>query len=424
MKNDLIAQHNLLTTARYEMSSLQKDIVYIMISQLHDNRGHQQHKIPISLLQEKKGVRVRREKALSAARKLMSSGVRIYDEQQQKFVVVGILSHADYDDYHLVLEFDEKIYPFFLNLKERFTTFLLHSALSLKSRYSKRLYEMLSQFKDTKVLKITVKELKMRLGLIDPITLKERYTDFNMFTKKVLKVAQEEIPEHTELSFTYTAKKTGRKYTDLIFNIQYLKPTSDSKEKLNKTLSQPRLQQKAGKYPNDKLTPDAWKLYSFLTAEVRWLKPKLAYKLVQNVSLNTLWHYIHEYQMLMKRQEERPSPKDFFQKKLELKNHPSTEAIYRRSLEIKGNPNLVQEPSQDIEQRSILGVCYTKMAKLGMPHSAIWEITREIREKVKPEELHAFLEKVSAEMTEKEVSQSDNGNYLKERLRKEYNLSL
>ena len=81
--------------------------------------------------------------------------------------------------------------------------------------------EMHTQFKDTGVMQITLRELKMRLGLIDLITGKERYTEFGLFTGKVLDVAQKELAEHTDISFTYTAKKTGRKYTDLEFQISY-----------------------------------------------------------------------------------------------------------------------------------------------------------------------------------------------------------
>ena len=47
------------------------------------------------------------------------------------------------------------------------------------------MYEMLSQFKDTGVMTVSLKELKTRLGLIDLETGKERYTEFGLFTSLV-----------------------------------------------------------------------------------------------------------------------------------------------------------------------------------------------------------------------------------------------
>ncbi len=41
-------------------------------------------------------------------------------------------------------------------------------ALSLKSKYSKRFYEMLSQYKDTRMMKVSINDLKHRLQFIDP----------------------------------------------------------------------------------------------------------------------------------------------------------------------------------------------------------------------------------------------------------------
>jgi plasmid replication initiation protein len=168
-KNDkIVRQNNLLTTARYRMSALEKDIIYMMLSQLKaDDTWERQYEIPIRMFQEKKGVRIRREELLSAAKKLISRGLTIYYEDQKKFITIGILVSADYGEEekknHLILGFDPKLYPFLTNLKQRFTTYRLQAALTLKSKHSKRLYEMFSQFKDTGVMKVSLKELKTRL---------------------------------------------------------------------------------------------------------------------------------------------------------------------------------------------------------------------------------------------------------------------
>lgn len=69
---------------------------------------------------------------------------------------------------------DPKIRHFF-DLKQNFTTFQLHMALSLDSKYAKRIHEMLSQYKDIGSIKIELLELKRRLLLYDDKTGDEQY---------------------------------------------------------------------------------------------------------------------------------------------------------------------------------------------------------------------------------------------------------
>lgn len=83
------------------------------------------------------------------------------------------------------------------------------------------MYEMLSQFRSTGIMRIGVDELKSRLGLIDASTGKERYTVWTMFATKVLEVAKSELGQYTDIHFTYQAKRRGRKFTDLEFKIKY-----------------------------------------------------------------------------------------------------------------------------------------------------------------------------------------------------------
>ena len=90
---------------------------------------------------------------------------------------------------------------------------------ALRSKYSKRIYKMLSQFKSPGVMHISVEELKKRLKLLDSKTGKEKFKDWTIFVKKVLEVAKREINEFADLRFTYEAKETGRKFTNLEFKI-------------------------------------------------------------------------------------------------------------------------------------------------------------------------------------------------------------
>ena len=105
-------------------------------------------------------------------------------------------------------------------LKKNYTQFQLDVVLSLKSKYAKRLYEMLSQHKEIGELNISVKELKRRLKLNQEDPQQETYAQFTTLRRNVLDIAQQELQEHADIHFTYTLGKTGSKYTDLIFHIK------------------------------------------------------------------------------------------------------------------------------------------------------------------------------------------------------------
>ena len=120
----------------------------------------------------------------------------------------------------IAIRIDPEVRPYLFDLKSNFTKFGFYVVMTLKSKYSKRIYEMLSQFRNTGIMRVSVAELKRRLWLMDPKTEQEKYTSWTKFTAKVLKVAEQELKEHSDIYFTYTAEKVGRKFTDLEFKIQ------------------------------------------------------------------------------------------------------------------------------------------------------------------------------------------------------------
>jgi plasmid replication initiation protein len=109
--------------------------------------------------------------------------------------------------------FDPKIKPYLLKLKECFTIYQLKNILFLHSAYSVRTYEMLKQFESTGIKTISVDELR------DILRVSPNYTVGNI-TQRILKPAQKELKEHTDISFTYNFIKHGRRFTDITFKIK------------------------------------------------------------------------------------------------------------------------------------------------------------------------------------------------------------
>jgi plasmid replication initiation protein len=228
MGDQLIKQHNAITTARYDMSATEKNIVYMLLAQLRDDDPFRKtYTIYLQELQknlEMVGQKVDREQFEEATKKLVS---RVYsiEEPSGDFLQLALIAsakHTRYSNHNDIaeLEISKSARPYLFQLKNNFTAFQLHMALSLKSKFSKRIYEMLSMYKDVGIMHITIEELKYRLGLIDPKTKEEHYKGWSTFAAQVLEVAKKEIQAYTNIAFTYTLKKTGRKYTDITFHIK------------------------------------------------------------------------------------------------------------------------------------------------------------------------------------------------------------
>jgi plasmid replication initiation protein len=110
------------------------------------------------------------------------------------------------------IKFSEDAINLLKQLKNNFTTYELQSALSMSSKYAKRIYQICSQWKDIGESKrFEIKELKSNLGLIDNKGYEE-YAPISMFKSRVLDVAIKQINEHTDLEISYhLAGDHGRK---------------------------------------------------------------------------------------------------------------------------------------------------------------------------------------------------------------------
>lgn len=221
-KKQLIFQDNAITTARYSMSALEKNIMYMVMAQLGKNDPvDRYYKIVARDLMERTSKEIRYAEFKEATSRLREREITILRDNGN-VLQIGLISSAEYIQGAGVIEIglDPKIRPYIFELKENFTSFELNMALSLHSKFSKRLYEMLAQFRSTGVLRVSVLELKERLKLIDTKTGQEQYEKWSAFEKYVIKVAQKELEKHTDITFEYKLKKTGKRFTDIVFQIK------------------------------------------------------------------------------------------------------------------------------------------------------------------------------------------------------------
>ena len=223
-----LKQHNVITEARYEMSALEKNILYLLMREL-DEKDPPEKEYGVDLVAIEKIVGPLTKKAIKEATSNLLCRSYEIKEANSDILIVSLMTVVRHDipAKELRIKISKNILPYFVALKKNYTEFELHVALSLRHKYAKRLYEMLSQHKEIGELNISVKELKRRLKLNQEGTQQEKYTQFTTLRRNVLDIAQKELQEHADIQFTYEAKKTGRKYTDLTF---YIKKVDKSKK--------------------------------------------------------------------------------------------------------------------------------------------------------------------------------------------------
>lgn len=131
----------------------------------------------------------------------------------------------------VAVRFDEQMKPFLLELKERYTQYELRYTLAMRSKYSVRLYEILKSYSEMakdEPIGFTLERFKNLVGA--------EYKLWYDLKRKVIEVAMREINEYSDLSVTYEAKKKGKAYETIEFDVS-IKSTFSEKIEISKAIN-------------------------------------------------------------------------------------------------------------------------------------------------------------------------------------------
>ncbi len=117
----------------------------------------------------------------------------------------------------ILVDIHPKICGIICDVKREFTGVEIESVLKLKSKYAKRIYILMCQFKSTGVRYLSIDDIRSILKLGD------KYPNVNDMEKRVIAPALHEINHLTELRVSFEKNRSSRKITDLTFLIA-LKP--------------------------------------------------------------------------------------------------------------------------------------------------------------------------------------------------------
>lgn len=215
MEKRNVSVSNELVRAVQRLSLNEKRLLMLAVSKLDENAGIEQL-ITLSAEEYSQLYGIQKNntyRTLKEAESKLWNRELIMQRDDGDLTIRWIISYR-YQQHKgaVALRFHPDLDKHIINLKERFTRYLLSRAADFSYLYAWRLFELILQFRTTGVLKISVDEFKQVME-----TPKAYDRDFGLIRRKVIDLAIKEIREKDGLAIRYDTTKTGRKITGLVF---------------------------------------------------------------------------------------------------------------------------------------------------------------------------------------------------------------
>ncbi len=218
MDRQLVVKSNFLVEASYRLTAIEQKIILTLATKIKKtDEEFQKYHFNFGELAHFLGLRSNADYSYlrNVTHKLLEKVLTL--KKEGSIIQTHWLESVEYfqDDSSIALCFNPELKPFLIQLKNNFTKYHLKYAIKLKSRFSIRIYELLKQYETIGSRAFELKELRSRLGIKET-----EYPLYGNFKAKVLLVAQKELKEKTDLSFTFKEGKTKRKVTSVKFFIK------------------------------------------------------------------------------------------------------------------------------------------------------------------------------------------------------------
>lgn len=236
MKADtiMLAQDNKLTLSRQSFTTIEKRCLYFIIKEvrrLYVDRNLNEHEKTYKDLFSDMYLSLKPNQlqllgdeirdVYNALRKLRNREIEI--ENEDTWVITSWILQAKHNKKANMYEVQvsKDILPYLVELATQFTEYSLTVAITLKSTYSQRLYEICCMYRNKGKFFLEVEKLRYMLKIED----KKSYQNIAIIKRDILEVAQKELETvfndgQSDLYFTYRVKdKDGRKILSYWFDI-------------------------------------------------------------------------------------------------------------------------------------------------------------------------------------------------------------
>ncbi len=215
----VVKENELIQRASYHLTMEEQKLLCYVISKIKPtDKVFEQY--TISALDFAEVVGIDKRHAYRDFKKMVDS----FDEKKQ-WIKVGdnninfrVFSEAEYNEKQgsitVLLNSHLKKYLLDINRQSQYTKYELWNILSLKSKYSIRLYELFRSYSYQTEKEFDIDDLKSLLCA-------EQYNNFNDLKKRVIDKGINEINIYTDLKVSYDTKKAGKggRVSRIIFKI-------------------------------------------------------------------------------------------------------------------------------------------------------------------------------------------------------------
>ena len=213
MREITIAQDNRLTSARYELSLIEKRVFYYIIKTVRTNYigGTVQRDLFNDMLLDinipdltkvvKHGVGADVAKIENKDKKEVRTALIALRKRSFEWNNGLPFEHEDYEDLEVgfidwskikkkgvvQIQISKELMPFLVELSSQFTPYSLNVAMSLKSKWSQRMYELCQKWQGTDGFRMSIADLRKSF------VLEDAYKEYGSLKKFVLDVAKKEL---------------------------------------------------------------------------------------------------------------------------------------------------------------------------------------------------------------------------------------
>jgi hypothetical protein len=233
MREITLAQDNRLTTARYELSLIEKRVFYYIIKEVRNKHitgtiqcdlfNDMNLKINLSdLTKEIKQEDNKKEtkKALKSLRLRSFEWDNGLDENDKDYewFEVGFINKSKIKNGFVEIQVSSDLMPFLVELSGQFTPYSLNVAMSLKSKWSQRMYELCQKWHGTDGFRMSVEDLR------NSFVLEKKYPRYALLNERVLQVAKRELKAlydigQCDVYFEFSEERNGRSVEMLRFKL-------------------------------------------------------------------------------------------------------------------------------------------------------------------------------------------------------------
>lgn len=235
MKKDLVVKDNALINASYSLNLVEQRLILLAIVVIRDHIHHMELEgllgkpVEITVANYVKNFGVSQSTAYETIKEACKTlFLRQFSYQESRgngFIAnktTRWVSDIAYIDKLATVEFTfaPAVLPLITELEKHLTSYELKQVAYLTSSYAVRLYELLIAWRSVgKTNKIKLNQFRQRMGILE-----HEYKRMELFKRRVLEPAIEQVNKHTDIKVSYEQHKEGRSIVAFSFSFKQKNP--------------------------------------------------------------------------------------------------------------------------------------------------------------------------------------------------------